>query len=161
MNLFILDENPEKAARLNCNRHVCKIILEAAQLLTLAHYSVTPKKVEESEQLAKYCPLSQYNHPVTKWVRASVGNYRWAARHGMELCREYTYRYYKVHKTANLMYYLAITEPPLPNIGQTPFAQAMPDEYKDPDTVIAYIQYYLGEKRFAQWKGRPKPLWWV
>lgn len=42
----------------------------------------------------------------------------------------------------------------------TPFAQAMPDQYKHQNAVIAYRQYYLGEKaRFAKWKCGNIPLW--
>lgn len=47
--------------------------------------------------------------------------------------------------------------------GLTPFAQAMPDEYKNAnDPVLAYRNYYLGEKRsFATWKEPSKqPDWW-
>lgn len=32
MNLFILDTDPIEAARQNCDSHVCKIILEAAEM---------------------------------------------------------------------------------------------------------------------------------
>ena len=39
--------------------------------------------------------------------------------------------------------------------------QCMPDEYKDNDYVIAYRNYYKGEKTFAKWeKGRSEPRWW-
>jgi hypothetical protein len=45
--------------------------------------------------------------------------------------------------------------------GLTPFAQAMPDEYKHEDAVIAYRQYYQSpeKRRLASWKKRPKPEW--
>ena len=49
----------------------------------------------------------------------------------------------------------------LPSIGLTPFAQAMPEQYKDLDVVVAYRNYYIGEKnKFAVWKHSPKPTWW-
>ena len=42
----------------------------------------------------------------------------------------------------------------------TPFAQAMPDEYKNPDAVVAYRQYYVGEKyRFLNYRNRRRPVW--
>ena len=37
MNLFILDRDPIIAASMNCDKHVCKIILEAAQMMGEAH----------------------------------------------------------------------------------------------------------------------------
>ena len=46
------------------------------------------------------------------------------------------------------------------NRGLTEFAQAMPDEYKNEDAVIAYRTYYLEDKwRIASWKFG-SPNWW-
>ena len=44
----------------------------------------------------------------------------------------------------------------------TPFAQAMPDQYKDSNAVIAYRKYYINEKkRFAKWKNSAVPKWFT
>ncbi len=44
----------------------------------------------------------------------------------------------------------------------TPFAQAMPDQYRCEDAVVAYRKYYLGEKaRFAKWKHTNAPSWFT
>ena len=60
---------------------------------------------------------------------------------------------------------LYITPIHQPELGFTPPAQAMPEEYKrtGSDYVAAYRGYYLGEKiRFATWnRGRTAPDWWV
>ena len=41
-------------------------------------------------------------------------------------------------------------------------AQAMPDQYKDPDPIKAYRSYLINEKHYAEWnKCTPKPDWWV
>ena len=37
MNIFYLDEDPTKCAELHCDKHVCKMIIEYAQLLSTAH----------------------------------------------------------------------------------------------------------------------------
>jgi hypothetical protein len=44
----------------------------------------------------------------------------------------------------------------------TPFPQAMPNEYKNPnDAVAAYRDYVIHEKHYAKWdKGVDKPVWW-
>ena len=43
----------------------------------------------------------------------------------------------------------------------TPFAQAMPEEYRNEDAVEAYRAYYLGEKTgFAKWKNAKTPVWY-
>tara|TARA_B100001564_G_C20536869_1_gene622452 strand:- start:362 stop:598 length:237 start_codon:yes stop_codon:yes gene_type:complete len=48
----------------------------------------------------------------------------------------------------------------LPEGELTPFYQAMPDEYKHKDPVIAYRRYYQNEKAyFAKWKNTPTPHW--
>ena len=50
----------------------------------------------------------------------------------------------------------------IPNGALTPFAQAMPDEYKSANAIDAYRRYYIMEKAyFAKWdKGRAAPQWW-
>ena len=42
MNLFILDGNPQLAARYHCDKHVVKMILETTQLLYTTHYVLQP-----------------------------------------------------------------------------------------------------------------------
>ena len=39
MNIFVLDEDPVKAAEYHCNKHVVKMILESAQMLSTVHWS--------------------------------------------------------------------------------------------------------------------------
>jgi hypothetical protein len=44
----------------------------------------------------------------------------------------------------------------------TPVAQAMPDQYKNDNPIVAYRNYCINEKHYAKWeKGRAKPDWWV
>jgi hypothetical protein len=37
MNIFILDKDPVLAAQLQCDKHVVKMIVESAQMLSTAH----------------------------------------------------------------------------------------------------------------------------
>ena len=37
MNRFVLDQDPLKAAAYHCDKHVVKMILEEAQMLSTAH----------------------------------------------------------------------------------------------------------------------------
>jgi len=42
----------------------------------------------------------------------------------------------------------------------TPFAQAMPDEYKHDDAVVAYRAYYINEKaNLLTYTKRDQPTW--
>ena len=40
MNIFYLSRDPHEAARLQCDRHVVKMILETGQLLSTAHVEI-------------------------------------------------------------------------------------------------------------------------
>jgi hypothetical protein len=88
LNIFVLDKDPEKAAKYQCDKHVIKMILETAQLLC---------SVFEPGQ-APY-KRTHYNHPSAVWTRASRANYMWLIEHGEALCYEYTRRYNKTHKS--------------------------------------------------------------
>lgn len=51
-----------------------------------------------------------------------------------------------------------------PDTAQTPFAQAMPEQYRGPDAVQAYRRYYVAEKmtlrgRPVTWTRRERPAW--
>tara|TARA_X000001036_G_scaffold324941_1_gene303516 strand:+ start:713 stop:1165 length:453 start_codon:yes stop_codon:yes gene_type:complete len=149
MNIFVLDKNPHVAAMYACDRHVVKMILESAQMLC----SVQP------EGTAPY-KRAFYNHPCTKWVRASSANYDWLIEHALALCAEYSRRYGKVHKSEKVIDWCDANRPELPDVGLTPFAQAMPEDYKNKDAVEAYRTYYRNDKRrFATWKDVDPPTW--
>jgi len=149
MNIFVLDKNPHVAAMYACDKHVVKMILESAQMLCSVH----------PEGTAPY-KRSFYNHPCTKWVRASSENYDWLIEHARALCTEYTRRYGKVHKSEKVIDWCDANRPELPDVGLTPFAQAMPEDYKNEDAVEAYRTYYRNDKRrFATWKDVDPPTW--
>jgi hypothetical protein len=151
MNIFILDEDPVIAARMQCDRHVVKMTLETAQMLCSAHPSgIAPYK------------QAHMKHPCTIWTSASMSNYLWLCRHGMELASEYWRRYNKTHKSGNVIWWCWTNLPNIPDISLTPFAQAMPDKYKCDDAVTAYRNYYIGEKsKFAKWKNGNIPEWYL
>ena len=149
MNIFVLDKSPLKSAQYACDKHVVKMILESAQLLC----SVQP------EGTAPY-KRTHFNHPCTKWVRESARNYEWLLLHAYALCEEYTHRYGKIHKSEAVIEWCDENRPELPDVDRTPFVQAMPEEYKNENTIEAYRAYYRGDKRkFAKWKDGKVPLW--
>lgn len=144
MNIFFLSLNPQEAARLHCDKHVVKMILETTQLLYSSHWLLNPEGLPENAY-----KLAHKNHPCAIWVRTSLTNYMWLASLGLWLCREYQYRYgeHKVHKSEQHLLWL-INNPPLliPNYGFTQPALAMPDEYKQTDIVESYREYYIDSK---------------
>jgi hypothetical protein len=153
MNVFVLDENPNVCAQYHCDKHVVKMILETAQLLCGVHWSVGSE--------APY-KLSHKNHPCSIWVRECVENYVWLCDLGIELSKEYTHRYGKIHKSQSVIEWCMTNIPQLKENGSiTKFALAMPDEYKvDYSVVESYRNYYRGAKTsFAVWKNREVPNW--
>jgi hypothetical protein len=154
MNIFVLDLDPRKCATYHSNSHVVKMILETAQLLCGVHH------MTGSEAPYK---LSHKNHPCAIWARECMENYVWLCDLGIELCKEYTYRYGKRHKSQDIIEWCMIN---LPNIEEkgvlTPFKLAMPDECKVGDPVESYREYYnVFKKDFAKWKNRDTPKWFV
>ena len=154
MNIFFLSLDPEEAAVFHCDKHVVKMILETAQLLYSAHWSLNSENLLENAY-----KKTHVNHPCSIWVRASLSNYKWLCSLGLNLCREYTYRYEKVHKTeAHLTWLNNHVPTELVDKGFTEPPQAMPEEYKCSNFVSGYRLYYRKEKmRFAKYKKRSFP----
>ena len=151
MNIFILENDPAKSAQSQCDKHVVKMVLESAQMLC--------SNFEKGEAPYRRC---HYNHPCTKWVRESKQNYEWLLTHAKALAKEYTHRYKKTHKSEAVIDWCReqYEQLGLPSEGVTAFAQAMPEQYKNPCAVTAYRNYYKGEKSgFAKWTGRTAPKW--
>ena len=140
MNIFYLDKCPEKAAQLQYNKHVVKMILESAQMLCTAHHVYGfPKDVPYKQ--------AHLNHPSTIWCRQNRHNYMWLYRHMIALGDEYTKRYGKTHMSITKCKNVLRSYPALIPDGEfTQPPQAMPDEYKDECSVKAYWNYYIGEK---------------
>tara|TARA_R100000329_G_C7617441_1_gene219299 strand:+ start:299 stop:772 length:474 start_codon:yes stop_codon:yes gene_type:complete len=154
MNIFVLDLDPKVCAEYHCDKHVVKMILETAQMMCTT--------LNELGYETPYKPVHS-KHPCTLWMKRSLGNYRWAMELVKYLNREYKLRYNKEtnHRSYDVIQQLPVPNPDdIPNGGITPFAQAMPDEYKNNDPVVAYRKYYINDKRkFATWK-LATPIWW-
>lgn len=149
MNIFVLDSDPTKAAQYQCDRHVVKMVLESAQLLCAAHESAPYKR-------------THYNHPCAVWTRSSMSNYKWLLSHAYALAAEYKKRYGKEHKCVEVLDWCRDNDPMILDLGLTPFAQAMPDQYKNDDPVVAYRSYYINEKnKIAKWKHGNVPAWYT
>ena len=153
MNIFFLDWNPSVCAIMHVDKHVVKMILEICQLLCTTHH------ITDSSYKPPY-KMTHKNHPCTVWVRESYSNYRYTVKLGLELCKEYTYRYLKTHKCEAYIKELGENIPPIPEKGFTQPAQAMPDMYKSKDAVESYRSYYYFEKHnLFEWKKRSTPVW--
>jgi hypothetical protein len=177
MNIFVLDTDPKKCAKYHCDKHLVKMITEHNQILGSIAYTarginrkkdITPEFIEENFKgfprknglLPHPYGIGYKNHPCTQWARQSLDNYQWLCTLTTEMCKEYTRRYGRKHAGEEICNWYKINHPNLPKTSMTPFAQAMPDDCKHPDAVIAYRNYYKQYKwRFAKWSHSPTPEW--
>lgn len=156
MNIFYLDDDVTTCAQYHCDKHVVKMILEYAQLLSTAH-----RVLDKDDVPSVLYKATHINHPSAKWVRLSMANYKWLYELFMETCREYTFRYNKRHKSELLLSsHLRLVPKNIPVAHFTEPLQAMPFEFKVPgNSLKAYRQYYRNAKKdIANWTKRPVPL---
>lgn len=152
MNIFVTSPWPSESAICLPDKHIVKMPLECCQMLSIVAsdwyhgYGPLHKADETPYSTAKG---AFRNHPCTVWISQSPNNAYWLIKHGMNLCDEFQLRYGKLHACYNTLleaYYLfpkgKITE-------VTPFARAMPDEYKldtSIDTFEAYKMYIASKE---------------
>lgn len=156
MNIFILSLCPLLCAKMHCDKHVIKMITEYGQLLSTCHHLMSSSPLDG---LFKKC---FQNHPCSIWLRESVGNYIWLYHLFCNLCKEYTYRYKKIHKTDLRLRILLNNIPDLlPEGNMTIFKLAMPNHIKLKNPILSYRYYYRTHKRhIAVWSFRDTPSWY-
>lgn len=165
MNIFFLDRDPLVAANDLDNTRVPKMIVESAQMLANCF--------SNNALSAQHCPRTQkgnvrkhsyYNHPCSKWVRASQDHFVWLILHASELCKVKEDRWPEKgsHFTKDfiLWCYDNIQFAQFEGEGWVDPPQCMPDKYKGDDTVQAYRRYYIGEKlEGSKWTNSIIPPW--
>ena len=156
MNIFYLSSCPVDAAGFHCDKHVVKMILEYAQLLSTAHHVLDGEDAPEG-----IYKKTHVNHPSAVWARQSSSHYAWLYDLFVECLDEYKRRYVREHATSRLKDTLLRLPKNIPLGGFTQPPQCMPDEYKCDNAVEAYRNYYKGEKAgFAAWTNTKTPPWW-
>jgi len=140
MNIFYIDPCPVKAAQMQCDKHVVKMVLESSQMLCAAHHVV------EGGAPVPY-RLAHKNHPSTVWVRSNRKHYDWLYRHFQGLSEEYTERYGKVHLSWEKCHMLLLCAPSgIPDTDWSDPPQCMPDECKRDTALEGYTEYYFNYK---------------
>ena len=173
MNLFYLDKDPEISATLHCDKHVVKMIIEYAQMLSTAHRMLDGTQYTDASSGRRIqrwrldnsniedvlYKASHINHPSTRWVRENAIQYQYAYDMFTALCDEYTHRYKKIHATDFKLRGLLNQLPNKITLGgwsEPP--QCMPDDVKMESTLDAYHKYYaVYKKEFAKWTERDVP----
>lgn len=176
MNIFYFSSDPRQCAEWHVDKHVVKMIVEYAQLMSTAHRVLDGTEYAGKTRLDRnikrwLLPDSRENtlykashikHPSGIWLRQSNNNYNWLYCLFCELANEYQYRYGRVHKTYSELKDVLKTPPKNIEVGyKTQPTPAMPDEYKiSTDSRECYKAYYRGAKRsFAKWTKRQVPVW--
>ena len=170
MNIFILDESPEVSAQHHCDKHVVKMHVEGVQMLVsvLDRWGINHAVTTKRGTIHKG---GYHNHPCTRWAGDDYHNFLWLLEYTEALVHEHTYRYGTHPVSGDQVMQIQAVRPKLHaaminagcDTGLTPFAQAMPDEFKDFDAVSAYRNYYITEKHpICAWdKSRPAPQWFT
>ena len=190
MNIFVLHWKQRKAARWHVDKHVIKMLLETCQLLYTAHWvlayphlrecksAVALSKAQKQLEIPEYmwsAPVCDATgeptyrpchvwHPCAKWARQCSGNYLWLAQLGIELAREYRFRFKKEHSCEKHIMWLYDNLPlEIQMFPRRGFAIAMADEYKiSNDPIKSYRNYYKTSKKergLVKYTGRQAPHW--
>ena len=175
MNIFYLHEDPIQNAKWHIDKHIVKMPIEYAQLMSTAHRMLDGemylgktaigrnikrwKLYDEREDILY--KASHINHPSAIWVRESIENYFQMYKLYMAVLAEFTYSYGKIHGSSKPS--IALIRPPsnIPLVKGTQLPQCMPEMCKVKNNpILAYRNYYIVEKNsFASWKNREIPEW--
>jgi hypothetical protein len=177
MNIFYLSNSAKEASHMHCDKHVVKMIVESAQLLSTAHRVIDGTQqvvLSESGRRVKRWVVddwrenvlykaTHHNHPSAVWCRQTVEQYNFLHELLVSLCKEYTHRYKKVHKVEATKFVDMLSQLPnnLTARGWIEPPPAMPDYCKVPGNAVqSYRNYYINEKKkFAKWTNRNVPQW--
>jgi Pyrimidine dimer DNA glycosylase len=172
MNIFFLSICIRRCARYHFDKHVVKMILEYAQLLSIAYHILNPKEAIKLEKENKIYRKTFINHPCAIWVRSHINNYNYVAKLGLALCDEWRFRYNhpnsRKHAAEEKLYFL-LNNPPK-NIAKNsinltkknpkgftlPMFQCMPEECKNNEKTVlgcikAYRKYYMSTYKEKLW----------
>jgi hypothetical protein len=152
LNIFLLDTDIVKCAQYHCDKHVVKMPIEYAQLLSTALIHLGRE--------APYLKTHE-NHPCAVWARLHNGNYTYLYDLAMALGDEYTYRYGRVHASTEALYSMPrllddkpLERSPLPN------CTSIKADYPQLNLVDKYRLYYLRDKaHILTFKDREEPEW--
>lgn len=152
MNIFVTHPFPAESAICLPDKHIVKMPLECCQMLSIvaSPWYHNYGKINKADGTPYRTEGGAFrNHPCTKWAAETIDNAYWLIKWGMNLCDEYSIRYdNKIHSCYNTLleaYYLF----PKGKLDQvTPFARAMPDEYKLDTSISTFDAYkmYIASK---------------
>lgn len=183
MNIFKLDEAPEVAAMFHCDRHIVKMPIEYAQMLStairlkhgepgqlllpdpfrpdhkiLTDYPHVLRCNGEDGKVPMMYLVSHVNHPCCQWARLSKTNWLWLKLLALSVGREYQQTYGRIHASTELT--LRLEAPELKLNHQTEVAVVVPDDCRMSTAVESYRELYRTHKRdILSYSRREVPFW--
>jgi hypothetical protein len=179
MNIFYIEESPADIAASLVDKHTVKMVLESTQMLSTAHRLLdglrignkTPKFLLPGEIFDPAlnlitnlvcCNVAHPGHPSTVWTMKCKENYDWHFQLLVEMAKEYTSRYGRIHDCEKMFPFLKNSPKNIKSGVFTPPTPAMPDKYLSKDVMQSYRDFYVSDKwRFARWKQREIPQWFI
>jgi len=159
MNMFWLAEDPEESARMHCDRHVTKMCVEYAQILSTA---ADMAGFHDPERM--YEPIPNMVRKTHEWAAESADNFARLLSMANALGEEFEYRYGSKHQSiVDVVSEIDVSDVRIDHSGLTDPPLCMPDEYKDEgDVVGSYREFYNYGKRWdLSWSKRDVPDWYV
>lgn len=159
VNLFYLDKDPKKCAKYYCDKHVNKIMIEIAQILSQAHHLIGTKTPPYQKCRVVKKGLAPY-----EWSIKSTGNYNYCAELAYQLLLEYKFRYQKdKHKCEEPIKWLKSNLPEkVPKGRRTKFKLTKNTEiyhkyFNVEDACkLSYVDFKC---KTDKWTRRNKPKW--
>lgn len=155
-----MDADPAKCAKYHFDKHLNKMILESAQMMSTAVWELDYDMASYYYDCGLCYKPTHKNHPSNIWVRQSTSHFLWMRELVIFLDDERNFRFGSdVHKSRIIACNLPIilhkqtfTQPP----------QCMPEYLHSGDSIVSYRNYYKSNEKnyMAKWTNRGCPEWW-
>ena len=142
MNVFASNRSPDLSARYLADRHVVKMVVESAQILSTA-MTITGRAIPGIYR------VTHIHHPCVQAAK-DPEYFLWVVQHGLALSDEYTVRFHKTHASAEVLLRIAETVEIDRCANPQYWPLAMPDEFKCADPHQSYIEYL--RNKYKTWK---------
>lgn len=150
MNVFCSNPDPVLSAKVLADRHVVKMCVETAQILS------TALRARGQNHDGLYRP-AYVKHPCCLIAAENDAYFQYALQHGLALCAEYTRRYSRTHAAEQVLTLISSVWPHADYLDLK-IPLAMPDEYKSDDPYESYRVYLLA--KYDNWRKLLRPPTW-
>lgn len=161
MNIFVISDNVSECAMVLDDRRLIKQCLETAQLISTCLSITDTSYYKIRYQLSKAYKPAYKNHPCSIWTRESYRNFWWLVDLGKAYCREYTYRFNKVHACEKVFTDMCEPKRDLPKN----YVDCSNHKHVSDDVFINYqaclVDKWNADIRKPKWTKRTRPYWYV